>query len=1324
MKRLVTTLILAATFLAVHSTYVQRVNIGIDKGLSCNAVKVVAQDSSGRLWVGTENGVNCISNSEITRLSSLNVDGQTILTGDILAIACAKETMIATHNYILCHDIGNDQTHLVTYQDKTIRTDWIYMTGDTAYFYNTPLSSMMMYDTKNHTTTAVVKFPIERGYNFVKIIGMEDDPNQLLLIDENKGFYTFNLTNGKLSYIDVLGTDINSKATFIDSNNILWVAHKGQGISGYYIKSGFDLIAHFDTSNSELTANDVNCLAQMPSGNLLVCTAESVYILNRKSGKMEDMPFGRMDDLCVVNALVDSQDNNVILCTINKGLVTLRRSFFHLITYDNGHKDGGTELIAKSAWQDEDGTVWVGSRGLGLFRFDEETEEYSGMPSTNGMTIVSLTSFDQDNLLLVDITNGMFLFNKHSGKVKPASFMDDADVTLSRYARIKAITTPDGDIMLFNLNGRHLVYRIKSGEFSDIVLQLNGQENSGIVDDVKMGASHTNVTCNGNLYQIDNRTLLARLIFQIESGNTFEHIVEDSHGMIWACSPERLICFDPRANKTTLTYNTDNNIGGIFMDMVIDAKDKLWITTSNSLILMFDTQDKTMTTPYTFFGKDCGVQLHFASFCNLVTRKGLVYFPHANGVMVIDPSNLDNYTIHDEEKTEGISLDKLDIDGNIIMTDGRMEQPLKLSNRFSSMKVRIVLKRFDPTVHVPLQYTLLRKGSSTPYSVSAYDDTEYEILNPTHGSYRLMVSEHTTQGLSEPQELLSFTVSKPFIMTVPAYLLMLVIIISISLALSKVGMSLKQIDVDRAMNRQENKHKDDKIALMTNLAHDLRTPLSIMYNPLKDMIDEKRLPGADTERLQRVFNQVNRMTEMVEMILNKGNSNLVEQLEFVTEKTELNSWLAHILEDAKAGCTSKGLKLRFIPSEKAEYVNMDPLMMEAVVNSLMNNAIKFSDTGTINVSTGRDKSSIWIKVTDEGRGFNGKPSDLFLQYYREDDNLPGHGLGLTNAKQLINSMGGTITAQRNDGPGSTFTITIPDNLPHDSGKESLTKQNELYGGLEHPVDVETTEPATEVEEMEFETKSMSLLIVDDQEDILQFIKDEYSSLFKVIYTARDGKEALEIVKQRMPSVVVSDIMMPRMNGFELCRTIKTDLELSSIPVILLTSRSDPKNQDMGYKMGADSFLPKPFDAKLLYKIIRSQLKNRFEIKRQYASSFFTAISEDQTFSAADEQFVLKLNKFIRENLSNTMLGVDMITEHMGVSRTTLFNKMNSLIGVSTNKYIRRIRIETAKEMLSKTSKPVGTIADETGFSESQYFSTVFKQETGMTPSQFKESLRN
>lgn len=660
------------------------------------------------------------------------------------------------------------------------------------------------------------------------------------------------------------------------------------------------------------------------------------------------------------------------------------------------------------------------------------------------------------------------------------------------------------------------------------------------------------------------------------------------------------------------------------------------------------------------------------------------------------------------------------LDGTIHESSGaRQDRALSLPNKYSLLNVDIAIDQFDPTRPVSLKYELHKKGRPYPVSQTITTNTEFSIPKSTHGLFTLTVSQRTIQGWSEPQEILSYNVARPFIMTVPAYLLIIAIIISISVTISKIGISLKQIDMDRAINAQENKHKDDKISLLSNLAHELRTPLSLIYNPVKDMLDEKAVKGIDYDRLERIFNQVQKMTEMVNTILDKGTTD-ISKSDIVLENIDLNEWLGKIIEDFKIDCYAKGLKTQFEPMPNLGKVDMDVHMMETAFNNIMSNAIKYSDTGTITVTTGHSKGSVWIKVHDEGRGFTCRPEELFKRYYRENENIPGYGLGLSHAKLMIELLDGSIKAEKNDGPGSTFTIEIPDNLgeklhtaPAKPQVPAMAESTD-FGNIEEPV---------QTDEVNFDTKSMTLLIVDDQDDILQFIKDEYSTLFKTIYTAHDGKEALDLIRQRMPNVVVSDIMMPRMNGFELCKTIKTDLELSSIPVILLTSRSDPKNQDMGYKMGADSFLPKPFDSKLLYKIIRSQLKNRYEIKRQYATSFFTAISEDQTFSAADEQFVLKLNRFIRENISNTMLGVDMVVDHMNVSRTTLFNKMNNLVGASTNKYIRRIRIDMAKEMLAKTNKSVGIIAEETGFSESQYFSTVFKQETGMTPSQYKDSLR-
>ena len=1307
--------------------YTQQVQIATEKGLSCNAVKTFAKDVYGRMWVGTTNGANLISNGTVSQYQYFTVDGNDIVTGDVQSIGCSRRAVIATTSNIIDYDPDNDSTRLVSYNGSLLRTEYIMMNGDSAYFFNMPLCAVMMYDLKTGMTQMVAQFPSERQFHFTKLLQVSGDPNRILLVEDDRGLYLLNITTGTLTHMDQLGYNLYSRSVFIDSMDILWIAYKNGSITGYYVKSGFDMIAHFDPSNSDYSFNGITCLDEMPDGSLLVCsTDQGVSILNRKTGRIEDKLFGKIAPMHILCVDVNKDDNELLLGTLHLGVVTLKRSFFHNLS--NSISEHGVEAsgITLSGYQETDGTFWFGTAGFGLFKFNEETEEHILNPSTEGMRISGICRYDDQNLLITERSQGLFLFNKRTGRITPAGFMADAGINISssRLSNLKTITTPDGDIMLFNCNGRHMIYRSSIKEVREIVLQKNGEENRGIVVDVKAGPSHATVVCNGCIYEIDYKTLLARLVFQNQEDDhsDISNVVEDSHGIIWACSPDQLISYDPRANK--LSRIMTNKDYGVFLSMAIDRQDHLWITTDKAFMIMIDTYDKDFKEPYTYYGRDCGTMLNFLPGFSFVSQKGNVYFPNTSGLLVIDPNDVN---IRYNSNPHPVSLTKIVLDGTIYESAGsRHITTLNIPNRYSLLSIHVAVDQFDPTRPVSLKYTLLKKGRPYPVFETITTSTELPIPKSTHGLFTLTVSQRTIQGWSEPQEILSYNVARPFIMTVPAYLLIIAIIISISVTISKIGISLKQIDMDRAMNAQENKHKDDKISLLSNLAHELRTPLSLIYNPVKDMLEEKAVKGIDYDRLERIFNQVQKMTDMVDTILDKG-TNDVSKSDIVLEKVDLNDWLGKIIEDFKIDCYAKGLKTQFNPmpdlgkvNMDVKMVNMDVKMVETAVNNIMTNAIKYSDTGTITVSTGHDKGRIWIKVHDEGRGFTCRPEELFKRYYRENETVPGYGLGLSHAKLLIELLDGTIKAEKNEGPGSTFTIEIPDDLTEKL--QSVQSKPQVQPITETP-DYDNIEEPAQTDEVNFDTKSMTLLIVDDQDDILQFIKDEYSPLFKTIYTAHDGKEALDLIRQRMPNVVVSDIMMPRMNGFELCKTIKTDLELSSIPVILLTSRSDPKNQDMGYKMGADSFLPKPFDSKLLYKIIRSQLKNRYEIKRQYATSFFTAISEDQTFSAADEQFVLKLNRFIRENLSNTMLGVDMIVDHMNVSRTTLFNKMNNLVGASTNKYIRRIRIDVAKEMLTKTNKSVGTIAEETGFSESQYFSTVFKQETGMTPSQFKDSLR-
>lgn len=274
----------------------------------------------------------------------------------------------------------------------------------------------------------------------------------------------------------------------------------------------------------------------------------------------------------------------------------------------------------------------------------------------------------------------------------------------------------------------------------------------------------------------------------------------------------------------------------------------------------------------------------------------------------------------------------------------------------------------------------------------------------------------------------------------------------------------------------------------------------------------------------------------------------------------------------------------------------------------------------------------------------------------------------------------------------------------------------------YPVEQETKDDSVNAIKP-FSTSNASILFVDDDTDLLDYILMDYKDLFRNIYTSNNGVKALELARDKMPDVIICDIMMPQMNGFDLCRTIKSDLELSHIPVILLTSRSNLQNQETGYKMGADAFVAKPFDSKTMYKMISNLLKNRWDLKKQYSDSAFTTLSKEQTYSLADEQFILKLNKLISENLSNTDLDSTFLARQLDITRTSLFNKMSNLLGTSAKRYIRKIRIEYAKNLLANSEKSIGEIADLTGFSLSHYFSTIFKQETGMTPRQYKDKYK-
>ncbi len=1319
MRRYILFLVALVSSTFIRANFSQISQITTTEGLSSQNVRIMEKDKYGRLWVGSSIGLDIFNNGTLTNLQTIQVDSTSILTGQIKSIACGDRTLIAGKSTILDYDYDKKEARIIKYQGEDLTTEHILMNDSCAYFYDNTKNILFKYMMATRDLQVITQFPEEKNYRFIKLLEVKGSSRILLLAENERGLFRLHLDNGAIFNINAVGENINAKAAYIDSKSNIWIQSE-DGLNVYDIHSGYSRIHHFTPQNSLLPDFPINCMEEIPDNEIMICTrGGGVFIANTTENRIRNTNITK--DACFANVqcmLVNDKRLEMVYGTTSNGILQTLYSFIYTKneTIVDENTNTLTAIVTMCAYQDnQENMVWFGTAGYGIAKYYEDKNDVEYVKSTSKLRVVSLCEYDDEHLYFVEESQGLMVLNKKSGEIvsKKTINREIFSTIGNNYSDVRLHNAGNNSFLLLNVAGKH--YFIKD-DGTEELLDLGNSDNIFETNIIKFD-DNTIIVNNNGIYSVHHSDASVEKIHLFN--NNITSSAADSLCNIWMVAPDMVYKYNSEEKTLTEVLAADRT--GFYNSLQIDNLDRVWLSSRENRIICFEPT----TRNYHIYSKNDGVNTgEFQYYYTFKSKAGFIYFPHAFGLLVIDTKEIEHNHNHYDINCTSIVIDNENIDVPKISVSDKADL-LSISHKHNSINLAFSINSFNPTNPIPLRYTI-KRGDETIYS-NITSKTTLNLERLEHGNYSLYTQQLCREGWTEPKLTLQFVITKPFMNTVPAYIMMVVLLIAFAIAIAKISMNIKQISTDRILRTQENMHKDEKINLMTNIAHELRTPLSLMYNPVKDLLDEKAVKNLDYERIERIFNQINKMNILVDSILDTSK-NEMNIADIDIEPVDINNWLGNLLQDFKIDCHGKGLHLVFQPDISLESVNIDKKFVEIAINNLVTNAIKYSESGTITVSTSANNTSMFITVKDEGRGFSCNPENLFQRYYREqeNDNISGYGLGLSYARLLIRMMNGDIKASKNSGKGSTFTISLPlkqinestTNIP----ETDQTVTEEIEVSKEVNTNVIKKQNQQFIDETDFDTKNMSLLIVDDQEDILEFISKEYALLFKAIYTAQNGEEALSIIQDKMPNIVVSDIIMPKMTGFDLCKKIKTNVELSHIPVILLTSRTDPKNQDMGYKMGADAFIPKPFDSKALYKTIRSQLRNRYEIRRQYASEFFSEISEDQTFSIADEEFVQRLNNFIKDNIADKNLNIDKIINHMGVSRTTLFNKMSNLIGTSANKYIRRIRMEEAKVLLSKTDLPIGEIAMRTGFTESQYFSTVFKQETGLTPSQFKDKF--
>ena len=510
--------------------------------------------------------------------------------------------------------------------------------------------------------------------------------------------------------------------------------------------------------------------------------------------------------------------------------------------------------------------------------------------------------------------------------------------------------------------------------------------------------------------------------------------------------------------------------------------------------------------------------------------------------------------------------------------------------------------------------------------------------------------------------------------------------------------------------KQERNHElyQQKLSFFTNISHDLRTPLTLIIGPLEEMLASGDIEQNLQKKLIRMHKNGQMLLNMVNQILNfrKAENNT---LDLRLEQIDLNAFVRNTCSQFYELAQANELDFEVSCPEEKLILLADSNKLESVLINLISNSIKFTPKyGEITVHVYQDEQYISIRVRDTGIGIPNEELDLiFTQFYRskKSNDLQGNGIGTTLIKKYIEMHNGKIEVQSVENEWTEFIVHFP--VVHNLSKYP---HNVIHSNLEFNKDFSTT-----IEPMPINPKKHSVLIIDDSEDIRDYLKEILASEY-IIYTASNGKEGLSVTNKSLPDIVISDIMMKGLSGLEVCSQIKSNLNTSHIPVVLLTAKTSMDSKIEGFEKGADAYIEKPFNSKLLLTRVKKIIEQKEILKTKILQSD-NLLGEAQ-LQSVDERFIEKIIGHIESNISESEFSVQRLIRDMNMSQDQLYRKIKALTGLSINHFIRLVRLKKAARLLANGDYTVSEVLFKVGFNNPSYFTRCFKAEFGVLPSEY------
>ncbi len=1348
---------------AVNSYQFKRLDV--NNGISSNQINVVYKDSYGYLWIGTVNGLNrfdgyttkifrknpdvkgTISNNSINNIFEDHKRRLIINTTNGLNIYDPSTEKFSVDDSVFHKNIEIPLTNIIgIFTDKNNNL-WIINRNTGIYKYDSKKDQVSHCSVGNNNLlpNAIT------GYSL-------DSEGFIWLINDGIAIEKFDPVSFKVvrqfrnisSYIRY--TDFDN-SIYADKDGDLWIYSRDEKYGAFQLDTRTGSIKEYKVGSqiNRISHNIITSIIEDKSGRILIGTDHGgLNVINKKTGDVKVVENDPGDEKSLSqNSIVCmyKDDNDIIwIGTYKKGLNYTHPDLFKFETYSRQpfKKDWLDYEDINSFAEDRNGNLWLGSNGGGLIYFDRLNntfKTYRHNPddpnSLSSNIIVDIFPDHTGDLWIGTYMGGLNRFDGRRFK----HYMNDPGNPESVSSNQVWSIYEDSDNQLYigtlgsglniydRANDRFIQKKVSTtgnSIHSNFVMSISENIDKNLWFATTNGIDFYNKS-NGNFYQYYYNPDSSGII-----SNTVLDIYCDSRGLVWIGTREGLNILNPKTGKFRLITEKnglpDNNI----VTILEDYGGNLWVGTPQGLsnIILSDIRgDNFSFTLKNYDEKDGLHGKEFNEHAALKTRKGELIFGGADGFSIIKPDNLKSAASIPSIVFTGIDLQNKPIEpGEEINKRVLLSQAANFVNSIS-------LKHFEKTFSISFaalnyfnpektQYHYKLEGFDNDWITTGPNSRKITYTNLHPGDYVFKVYASDFDNTIKSNEIaLQIEVKPPFWKTKWAltfYLIFFLLSIFYTLqTLVKRERNKFLIQQERIETARIHEMDMLKLKFFTNVSHEFRTPLTLILSPLERIIrtteDEQ-----NKEQLKLIQRNGKRLLNLVNQLLDFRRLEM-QGLSLLIREGELVGFCRDTTESFSDLSESRNIKLTFTSNVGELKAKLDYDKIEKILFNLLSNAFKFTSEGG-NVSVNLlleekkdEEKQVILRVCDNGIGIPDDKQELIFERFVQ--NLPegatvnkGSGIGLSLTREFVHMHGGKISVKSKVGEGSCFEVTLP--LKESYEVQKLSGENELIEtDLSRKISVGPKD-----EKEEYKGDIFKILLVEDNPDIRFYLKDNLKSEY-LILEAVNGQEAWEIILREMPDLIVSDIMMPVMDGLELCHKIKTDNRTSHTPVILLTAKTTDQHKLEGLENGADDYITKPFNFEMLELRIKTLIEQRHKLRQLYQQNFDLQPS-DISITSLDEKFLKKIKTITENNMHEPNFSVEKLSSEFGISRAHLYNKLVALTGKTPIEFIRILRIRRAAQLLEKSQLTVMEIAYKVGFNDPRYFTKHFKNEYNMTPSQY------